>query len=40
MKQCVDARLNGDYPPKAVAKVMYIYEMVTKYHLEILGMFL
>lgn len=21
VKQCVDARLNGEYPPKAVAKV-------------------
>jgi len=25
VRQCVDARLGGDYPPKAVAKVFTVF---------------
>ena len=31
VKQCVDARLGGDYPPKAVAKVfktLYVFGLL------------
>ena len=28
VKQCVDARLNGEYPPKAVAKVTFCHSVI------------
>lgn len=28
VRQCIDSRINGEYPPKAVAKVIILYFLV------------
>jgi pto-interacting protein 1 len=34
VKQCVDARLNGEYPPKAVAKLAAVAALCVQYEAD------